>query len=55
MVQKINTIVLNMILIFLCPVISPGQLSDKIVFELYLIKYIKYREQIQIQIQIHEK
>ena len=37
---------------FLCPVNSLGQFCEKIVFELYLIKYIKYRNQIQIQIQI---
>ena len=55
MVLKINTIGLNMILIFLSPVNTLGQLCEKIVFELYLIKYIKYRDQIQIQIQASSK
>ena len=55
MVLKINAIVLNIILTFLCPVNSHGQLCEKNVFELYLIKYIKYRDQIQIQIQASPK
>ena len=45
MVLMINTTVLDMILTFLCPVNSVGQFCEKIVFELYLIKY---RDQIQI-------
>ena len=55
MVLKVNTIVLNMILIFLCPVNLFGQLCEKYVFELYLIKYIKYRDQIQILIRASSK
>ena len=47
-VLKIN-IVLNIILTFLCPVNLLGQPFEKMVFELYLIKYIKYRDQMKIQ------
>ena len=40
---------------FLCPVHLLGQPCEKIVFELYLTKYIKYRDQIQIHIQASSK
>ena len=46
MVVKINTFKHD---IDLCPVNSLRQPCEQIVFELYLIKYIEYMGQIQIQ------